>query len=148
MKRNMRTAFTLIEILIVVVIMAILAATIIPQFTGSTEDAQVSTTLFNLNTLRAQIETYKAQHNGQAPGVATDASIGKVVIMDLLTPPNDINGNPVPPYLVKMPVQNIHPSIKTEEVFTGGTPPTGTGGWWYDTGTGEIRINAAGYETE
>ena len=34
-----RSAFTLIEVLIVVVIMAILAATIIPQFTDSTKDA-------------------------------------------------------------------------------------------------------------
>ena len=38
MKPRVRNAFTLIEILIVVVIMAILAATIIPQFTSSTDD--------------------------------------------------------------------------------------------------------------
>ena len=38
-----RSAFTLIEVLIVVVIMAILAATIIPQFTDSTKDAKAST---------------------------------------------------------------------------------------------------------
>ena len=38
-----RSAFTLIEVLIVVVIMAILAATIIPQFTDSTKDAKSST---------------------------------------------------------------------------------------------------------
>src|SRR5688500_10126889 len=68
MKRSVRpSGFTLVEVLIVVVIMAILAATIIPQFSDSTRDAKVSTTVFNLHTLRSQIELYKTQHNGIVP---------------------------------------------------------------------------------
>ena len=43
MKTQKQNAFTLIEILIVVVIMAVLAAAIIPQFTDSTDDAKEST---------------------------------------------------------------------------------------------------------
>jgi prepilin-type N-terminal cleavage/methylation domain-containing protein len=35
-----RIGFTLIEVLIVVVIMAVLAATIIPQFSSSTDEAK------------------------------------------------------------------------------------------------------------
>jgi general secretion pathway protein G len=41
--------FTLIEVLIVVVIMAILAGTIIPQFAASTDDAKASALKFNLH---------------------------------------------------------------------------------------------------
>src|SRR5207249_6284064 len=62
-----RSAFTLIEVLIVVVIMAILAATIIPQFTDSTKDAKASTVKFNLATLRSQIQLYRTQHSGVCP---------------------------------------------------------------------------------
>src|SRR5437762_13851924 len=62
-----RNAFTLVEILLVVVIMAILAATIIPQFTLSQRDAQDSTVTFNLQGLRSQIELYKSQHSGNPP---------------------------------------------------------------------------------
>ena len=67
MSSKTRNAFTLIEILIVVVIMAVLAATIIPQFTDSSDEAKTSTVEYNLNTMRAQIELYKAQHGGSVP---------------------------------------------------------------------------------
>ena len=40
MVRNIRSGFTLVEILIVVVILGILAAIVIPQFTNATQDAQ------------------------------------------------------------------------------------------------------------
>ena len=57
-----RNAFTLIEVLIVVIIMAVLAATIIPQFSSSTNDAKNSSVVFNLQTIRSQIEMYKTHH--------------------------------------------------------------------------------------
>ncbi|MGV3773213.1 MAG: type II secretion system major pseudopilin GspG [Verrucomicrobiales bacterium] len=40
--KRLTNAFTLIEIMVVVVILGILAATIIPQFMGTTHDAKVS----------------------------------------------------------------------------------------------------------
>src|SRR5712672_128607 len=65
-----RSAFTLIEVLIVVVIMAILAAAIIPQFTDSTKDAKLGNARFNIQALRSQIELYRSHHNGVMPGGA------------------------------------------------------------------------------
>ena len=56
MNRQRRSGFTLVELLIVVVILAILAAAIIPTFTDSTSDAKASTALTNLNVLRGQIQ--------------------------------------------------------------------------------------------
>lgn len=65
--RKVRKAFTLVEILIVVVILGILAAIVVPQFTGATQEAQGGNILSQLDTLNNQIELYAARHNGQYP---------------------------------------------------------------------------------
>ena len=58
-----RRAFTLIEILIVVVILGILAAIVVPQFTNAADDANDAAVRSQLQTLRGQIELYYAQNN-------------------------------------------------------------------------------------
>lgn len=56
-----RNAFTLIEILIVVVILGILAAIVIPQFTDASDQANVASIKSQLQTLRSQIELFRIQ---------------------------------------------------------------------------------------
>ena len=60
--------FTLIEILVVVIILAILAAMIIPQFSSATESARASMLMDDLRVMRSQLEVFKAQHQGIPPG--------------------------------------------------------------------------------
>ena len=55
-------AFTLIEILIVVVILGILAAIVIPQFTDASQDAMEANLVSQLQTIRSQIELYDVQN--------------------------------------------------------------------------------------
>ena len=62
--------FTLVEILIVVIILGILAAIVIPQFTNASTDARKSSTVSQLQTLRSAIELFKVQHNDIAPDLA------------------------------------------------------------------------------
>jgi general secretion pathway protein G len=72
--RNRKSAFTLVEILIVVIILGILAAIVIPQFTNASEDARNNSTTSQLQTLRSQVELYKLQHRDTFPtddGTAT-----------------------------------------------------------------------------
>jgi prepilin-type N-terminal cleavage/methylation domain-containing protein len=149
-----RGAFTLIEVLIVVVIMAVLAATIIPQFSTSAKDARESNLKFNLQSLRTQVELYKLQHGGSYPTGANN--------LEQLTKATDAAGavsltglpdatHPLGPYVSGgLPAQPFS-GLKTVTLDTGtaGTTPTATaapgGGWIYRASTGEIWIDHPDY---
>ena len=66
-RNSLKRGFTLIEILIVVVILGILAAIIIPQFTDAAQDAGAASARSQLQTMRSQIELYRVQNNGATP---------------------------------------------------------------------------------
>ena len=66
--------FTLIELLIVVIILAVLAAIVVPQFANTTIDAKEATLDANLSAVRSALERYKVQH-GVYPA-ATSAAAG------------------------------------------------------------------------
>jgi general secretion pathway protein G len=66
MKRSTR-GFTLVEILIVVIILGILAAIVIPQFTNASNSARQNSIASTLQTVRSQIELYKIQHSDTPP---------------------------------------------------------------------------------
>ncbi len=60
--------FTLVEILIVVVILGILAAIVIPQFTSASTEAKEAALVSDIQAMRSQIELYKIHHNDELPG--------------------------------------------------------------------------------
>jgi general secretion pathway protein G len=70
--RNRKSGFTLVEILIVVIILGILAAIVIPQFTNASTNARVNSLLGQLQTLRSQIQLYKLQHDDTIPDLITN----------------------------------------------------------------------------
>lgn len=74
--RSIKRGFTLVEILIVVIILGILAAIVIPQFTNASTEARLSSTRSQVQSIRSQVELYKLQHVDRYPtatGVATGA---------------------------------------------------------------------------
>ncbi len=61
--------FTLIELLVVVIILAVLAAMVIPQLRSSSQDAKLSALDTDLSAMRSSIELYFHQHDSVYPGV-------------------------------------------------------------------------------
>ncbi len=139
-----RKAFTLIEVLIVVVIMAVLAATIIPQFSSSTRDAKESSLKFNVHTMRSQIELYKVQHLGSYPTISGD----DLPQLTSATNANGVSGAagpdfPYGPYMEEVPLNPFN-DLNTVAAGVGG-PGDGTSGWQYDENTGGIWPNHSGW---
>jgi prepilin-type N-terminal cleavage/methylation domain-containing protein len=70
LKRYVANGFTLVELLIVVIILAILAAIVVPQFASTTDDAKLASVDSTLSNVRAAIDLYYQQH-GAYPGSIT-----------------------------------------------------------------------------
>ena len=58
--RNKR-AFSLVEILVVVILLGILAGVVIPRFTDASDDARAAATSANVNTIQSQVEVYRSK---------------------------------------------------------------------------------------
>lgn len=136
-----RAAFTLVELLIVVVILAILAAAIIPQFTDVTNDARDSTADINLRVLRGQIQLYKMQHNGTAPGAT-------LVELTKGTTATGADGTDFGPYLQKIPA---NPFTNSSVVRASATNPPAAAsgeedaGWLYHAASGNVWLDNENY---
>ena len=140
--------FTLIEVLIVIVIVAILAATLVPQFSSSAMDAKESSLRADLKSLRTQIDMYKLDHNGQPPAIVGGA-------LPQLTSPTDANGNmgapgagfPYGPYVLNGFPPNPITGQSTVTATTSFPPAseTGNGGWQYNPSTGQIAADTQKY---
>ena len=72
-EKTLQKGFTLVELLIVVIILAILAAILVPQFASSTDDARGSAADSTLANLRASLDLYYQQHDSTYPGRVTAA---------------------------------------------------------------------------
>lgn len=136
-----RNGFTLVELLIVVVILGILAAVVVPQFSDASTDARVSSLTTNLATIRGQLELYRLQHRGNYPLLASFAA--------QMTQGTDVNGNPgtdFGPYLQRVPnnpfVVANPPAVTGNDVTSGAAGPTKA--WFYNEVTGEFRANDGG----
>lgn len=62
-----KRAFTLIELMIVMAVIAILMGLILPSFKGMKEEAQHSRVLGDLRTLQTALESYFIHHDNQYP---------------------------------------------------------------------------------
>ena len=159
MRLGLRSAgFTLAELLIVVIILAILAAIVVPQFTSSTQDAQEAALDTTLSNMRAAIDLYFAQH-GEYPsalGDGTNPANDPNAFLNQLSQYTEADGDAqltadatheFGPYLRKaeIPTEPMTNSNALEIVTTGSLGMTATagdpGGWKFDNVTGQFIVN-------
>ena len=161
-KNHTQRGFTLVELLIVVIILAILAAIIIPQFTAATDDAEQAAYDTNLANIRSAIDLYRQQHNDYPGAVASSGATcvngaadggaaGQAAFITQLTRFTNSAGEACTgfdaaqfrfgPYLKDgVPNNPLGTSNAVTVVSDGvlGLTSGGTGGWRFDSITGEL----------
>ena len=142
--RNPKRAFTLIEILIVVVILGILAAIVIPQFTDASQQAMEASVLTQLQSIRGQIELHDVQWPSRLfdPLVDPIGPWGQLVSGDIAFDPEYLGD-----YLASPPVNPLQSSSEV----TGPDPADGFGWFWGNPngwGTGLYAIDEFGAQLD
>jgi general secretion pathway protein G len=154
----MRTlkAFTLVEILLVVMILGILAAIVLPEFSNATNVSKASMLADDLRIMRTQIEVFKSQHYDVPPGYPgcdpsdtpteaafvdqmTQASTAAGDLADPGTP-----GYRYGPYLRQVPVNpfNGKTSIEIVDVMPGVADESN--GWVYCPARLQLKADSTG----
>ncbi len=159
-RSRLQAGFTLVELLIV----GVLAAIAIPQFSASTDDSKVAALDSSLSNLRTAIELYYQQHGAYPSAVAAGGAFGAInteaAFRDQLTNYTSAAGAASTtkdttykygPYLKKatLPADPIN-GVATVEIITTGTlgmtASGSTGGWKFDNKTGQLIVNITAYQ--
>lgn len=145
-RRNRASGFTLVEILIVVIILGILAAIVIPQFTEASSDAKESSLRSNLQAVRSQLELYKVQHNDSYP-LTANAGDFEACMTQTTDVDGDITGSDFGPYLQHQFPANPFNGLNTVRV-DGAAAGADTHGWRFDSTTGLFQADDSGTCTD
>jgi prepilin-type N-terminal cleavage/methylation domain-containing protein len=151
------TGFTLVEILIVVIILGILAAIVLPQFSSATARSRASMMADDLRIFRTQITIFKSQHRDVPPGypglVVGSTPTEAALISQLTLATNSAGGTAAPgtagypfgPYLREIPVNPLNSKNSVRVVAAGDSvAPADTDGWIYQPANMLFKADSTG----
>lgn len=132
--------FTLVEILIVVVILGILAAIVVPQFTSAANEARGGNVATQETTIETQIELWAARNNGVYPDLVTDGW-GDTATADTMIGEDYLKSDPINPFAPTANGSDVTAFDFTDSASATGEAATETSdqGWLYDRTDGIIR---------
>ena len=124
------SGFTLVEILIVVVILGILAAIVVPQFTTAADEARGGNVATQQSTLQQQIELFRARTGAYPTLAELQADSADADFAGLSWGPL-VDGD----YIKEPPVNPFNQSTTIAAAAAAGV------GWVYTVAHGEIEAN-------
>ena len=156
-------AFTLVEILIVVIILGIVASIVIPRFSNASHIARASMLADNIRLMRMQVAIFRAQHRGVAPGYPNcDRSQPptEAALIAHMTQASDESGNTAPPgtagfrygpYFQEIPENPVN-GKSTIQILANASPFPGAGddshGYVYKPATLTFKADSPGIDPD
>jgi prepilin-type N-terminal cleavage/methylation domain-containing protein len=152
-------AFTLVEILIVVVLLGILAVVVIPLVADSSISAKESALAHDLRMLRRYVLIYKGQHLEIGPGYPdgdTTQTPTEQAFIEQITMSSNTSGQTAPvgtpgfnrgPYLMKIPVNPLNGKSTVQMLGDAENFPVDADdshGWMYKASTSEVKCDNTG----
>ena len=129
-RKHTRDAFSLVELVVVVLILGVIAATAAPRMFDTANEARVSSTKASLAVLRDAIVLYEAQNGVNAP--AATLAVALEPFLKGPFPVVQLGAN-----------QNSNVVASSQDPIT--APEAGGAGWAYNETTGSIVVNEAAY---
>ena len=127
------SGFTLVEILIVVVILGILAAIVVPQFTNAANDARTANIATQVTTIESQLDLWAARNNGVYPDLVSSGETFEDLIDE-----GYFKDEPVNPYTGSSSIV-VNTTFDDADVsIIEFSSPDSTDGWVYDQTSGNI----------
>ncbi len=154
-------AFTLVEVLIVVVILGILALVVVPKFSNASQQARENALRESLRLLRTQITLYAEQYGDVAPGYDYESPAATLPdddedFIDQLTKYTSRDGEDdeafsdecnLGPYLPQIPVNPFNGKSRIRFTDSDMNPSSGGEyGWTYNPATQQIVADLPGLD--
>lgn len=147
--RKHRKAFSLIELVIVIVIIGVISAIAIPRMTRGAQNAGATALKGSLSVMRSSIELYRTEHDGKFPTATSVATAltayTKIDGSDANATPDVASGRIYGPYVRKIPPLPV--GLKKNSTGIAATDRPGVG-WIYEETTGDIKANCADTELD
>ncbi len=160
MRSARNKAFTLVEVLVVVVVLGILAAMVVPKFSNAAATARASMLADDLRVMRMQVEVFAGQHNMPPgyPGCDPDTVPTEAAFVTYLTQASKITGEiaapgtpgfPLGPYMREIPPNPIN-GLATVQIIPDeeSVPavPDGSHGWICQPATLTVKADCTGQD--
>ena len=132
-----RAGFSLIQIIVVMVVLALVGTTMAPRFSSAASDARIASLCESLQNVRRHIEVYRRQHEDRLP--ASVGESGEDFVRRLTEPDENPVSQDAERVLSQLPV---NPYNRLDTIRVGGpVAGTGTHGWRFDPATGDFQAD-------